>query len=338
MTTHLETSGPTAELTALTGIGTAFCSAKLLLSALELGVFTGLHDGPADEPELRERLELHPRASRDFLNALVALGLLRRDGERYRNSDVADRHLVRGPGYGGAFLDGANHVLYPAWGQLSAALRTGEPQADGDLAETLADPVRRRGYLAMMDSLSDPLTDDLAGSLDWNRYRTLADIGGARGNMVGRLLQRHEHLHGTVLDLPANAEPCAEHARALGVAQRVRFRGGDFFVDALPEADVLIIGHVLADFATPARQTLVAKAFRAVRPGGAVIVYDPMPDEHNPDLPSLLAGLHMLLMTPGGSGYSPGQCRQWLRQAGFRQLSGRPSELGNSVVIGHKAG
>ncbi|MGH4026005.1 MAG: methyltransferase [Pseudonocardiaceae bacterium] len=337
MTPHLETIEP-AELTSVTDIGSAFCSAKLLLSALELGVFTALHDAPAGEPELRERLELHSRAARDFLDALVALGLLRRTGELYRNSEIADRQLVRGPGYGGGFLEGANHVLYPAWGKLSAALRTGEPQAEGDLAEMLADPVRQRGYLAMMDSLSDPLAGDLARSLDWSRYRTLADIGGGRGNMVGRLLQQHDHLHGVVFDLPANAAPCAEHTRALGVTERVRFCGGDFFADALPEADVLIIGHVLADFSTPARQTLVDKAFRAVQPGGAVIVYDPMPDEQYPDLPSLLASLHMLLMTPAGSGYPPGQCREWMRQAGFLHISGHLSELGNSVMIGHKAG
>lgn len=338
MTTHLDNTGQTAELAAVTATGSAFCSAKLLLSALELGVFTALREAPADEPELRDRLELHPRACRDFLDALVALGLLRRIGELYRNSEIADRYLVRGPGYRGGFLEGANHVLYPAWGRLSAALRTGEPQAEGNLARMLADPVRHRGYLAMMDSLSDPLAGDLARSLDWSRYRTLADIGGARGNMVGRLLQQHEHLHGVVFDLPPNAAPCAEHARSLGVAPRVRFHGGDFFADTLPAADVLIIGHVLADFAPAARRTLVDKAFGAVQPGGALIVYDPMPDRHDPDLPSLLASLHMLLMTPDGSGYPPGQCRQWLQQAGFQQISGHPSELGNRVLIGHKAG
>lgn len=338
MSTHLASTEPAAAPASVTDLGTSFCSAKLLLSALELGVFTALHDAPAREPELRERLGLHPRAARDFLGALVALGLLGRTGELYRNSEIADRHLVRGPGYGGGFLEGAGHVLYPAWGRLSAALRTGEPQAEGELAQVLADPVRQRGYLAMMDSLSDPLAGDLARSLDWSRYRTLADIGGARGNMVGRLLQHHDHLRGVVFDLPANAGPCAEHARARGVAERMRFQAGDFFADALPEADVLILGHVLADFTPAARRTLLGRAGRAVPPGGAVIVYDPMPDEQDPDLPSLLASLHMLLMTPAGSGYPPGQCREWMREAGLGQISGHPSELGNSVMIGHRAG
>lgn len=325
-------------LAGLTELGSAFCSAKLLLSALELDVFTVLHGGPADEPTLRERLGLHPRASRDFLNALVALGLLERTGEQYRNAEIADRHLVRGPDYGGGFLAGANHVLYPAWGRLSTALRTGRSQAEGTVEELLADPVRQRGYLAMMDSLSGPLGADLAGSLDWGRYRTLTDVGGARGNLVAQLLRAHRHLRGVVFDLPPNAAPCAEHTAALGVADRVAFCGGDFFRDALPEADVLILGHVLADFSVQQRQALVDQAFRAVRPGGALVVYDPMPDEHDPDLPSLLASLHMLVMTPAGAGYSPGRCREWMQRAGFRDVCRHPAELGNSVVIGHKAG
>jgi hypothetical protein len=338
MTTQFETTGQRAELGMVTDLGSAFCSAKLLLTALELSVFTVLHGAPAGEPELREQLGLHRRGARNFLDALVALGLLERTGEQYHNSEVADRHLVRGPSYRGGFLEGADHVLYPAWGRLSTGLRTGQPQAEGNLADVFADPARQHDVLAMMDALSDPLADDLARSLDWSRYRTLADIGGARGNMVGRLLRAHPHLRGVVFDLLPNAAPCAQHVTALGVANRVQFHGGDFFVEALPQADVLIFGHVLADFAMPTRRALVDKAFQAVQPGGAMIVYDPMPDESEPDLPSLLASLHMLLMTPAGAGYPLSRCREWLQQAGFRDISWHPSELGNTVLIGHKAG
>jgi SAM-dependent methyltransferase len=332
------TGTATPALDRITEVGLGFTGAKILLTALELGVFTALADGPRTEPELRAALGLHGRGCADFLNALVALGFLERDGGRYGNGAPATPHLVRGAGYSAGFLDGANFVLYPAWGGLSAALRSGAPQAAGDFEAMLADPERQRVYLSMMDSLSGPLAPEVAGALDWRAHATVADVGGARGNMVGLLLREHRHLAGVVFDRPQNAAACAEHTAALGAADRVRFHGGDFFVDDLPEADVVVIGHVLADFSVKQRESLVRKAYRAVRPGGALVVYDPMPDPGRPDLAGLVASLHMLVMTPAGAGYPPDDCVRWMERAGFVEASVCPLALGNTLVIGRKAG
>lgn len=336
MTTEMTTG--TDASSRITDLGLGFASSKILLTALELGVFTVLTDGPLTEPELRERLGLHGRGAKDFFDALVVLGLLQREDGRYRNSPEAARDLVRGPGYRAGFLDGANFVLYPAWGQLSTALRTGQPQAVGDFEEMLRNPEQQRVYLSMMDSLSGPLAPDLATCLDWSVHTTVADVGGARGNMVGLLLREHPHLRGIVFDRPQNATACAEHTAALGVGERVVFRGGDFFTDELPETDVMIIGHVLADFSVEERKALVAKAYRAVRPGGALLVYDPMPDEDKPDLMSLVGSLHMLVMTPAGAGYRPADCIEWMEQAGFDGATVQQLGLGNTLVIGRKLG
>lgn len=334
----IETTAAPADLAPITELGMGFCAAKILLTALEFGVFTVLADGPLGEPELRTKLGLHGRGSHDFLNALVALGLLERASSRYRNAPAAARHLVRGEGYSAGFLDGANFALYPAWGGLSTALRTGVPQAAGDFEGMLHNPQMQRIYLSMMDSLSGPLAPELADALDWPAYLTVADIGGARGNMVSLLLREHPHLAGVVFDRPQNESACVEHTAALGVGDRVRFQGGDFFASDLPEADVLLIGHVLADFSLEQRKSLVTKAFHAVRPGGCLLVYDPMPDEARQDLASLVASLHMLVMTPAGAGYPPASCVEWMEHAGFTGASVRPLGLGNTLVIGRKLG
>lgn len=318
-------------------LGLAFCGSKLLLAALELGVFTALADGPLDETDLRPRLGLHERGARDFLESLVALGLLVRHGHAYANTpEVAG--LVRGPAYAAGFLDGANHVLYPAWGGLSTALRTGAPQADGDLDGMLRDPGRQRMYLAMMDGLSAPLAPVLATAIDWSDVTTVADVGGARGNLVTLLLAAHPHLRGVVFDRPQNGDPCAEHTAAAGVGDRVAFHGGDFFTDPLPAADVMVVGHVLADFSEDRRRALIGSAFRALPPGGTLLVYDPMPADENPSLPSLVASLHMLVMTSAGAGYRPSRCLSWMTDAGFVRTSTRPLPLGNGLVVAHKDG
>nr|CAM34367.1 putative O-methyltransferase [Streptomyces tendae] len=332
------TQADTGGLARINDLALGFASAKILLTALELGLFTRLADGPCSEERLRTDLGLHGRGMTDFLTALVALGLLERDGDGYRNAPHTARYLVRGPGYAGGFLEGANLVLYPAWGGLSAALRTGAPQNAGDFEEMLGDPGRQRGYLAMMDALSGPLAPDLGTALDWDGRTHVTDVGGARGNLLSLLLRDRPHLKGTVFDRPQNAAACAEHTAALGTAGRITFTGGDFFTDDLPECDVMVIGHVLADFSPEQRRSLVGKAQRAVRPGGALLVYDPMPDADRPQLLDVIGSLHMLVMSPAGSGYRPAECAGWLEEAGFRDVTVRRIGMGNTLVTGHRAG
>ncbi|MGP3977326.1 methyltransferase [Streptomyces sp. 8N114] len=326
------------EASALAQLGLGFAASKLLLSALELGVFTALDetaDGTAEAEELRAALGLHPRAASDFFDALTAVGLLERQYGRYRNSEAARRHLVRGPAYQGGFLEGANFVLYPAWGRLTEALRTGQPQAEGDFEAMLSDPQARRMFLAMQDSLSQPLIPHLLDALDWSGYTTLTDVGGARGNLAARIVRERPGLTATVFDRPQNAEPCAEHVQDLGVPESVTFSGGDFFTDPLPPADVVVIGHVLADFSRDERRTLIEKAYAAVHDGGALLVYDPMNGD-KPELASLIASLHMLVMTPAGAGYHPDHCTGWMEQAGFTEVTGHPLPLGNTLLVARK--
>src|SRR6476620_11319976 len=98
-------------------LGLGSLGSKTLLSAVDLGLFTQLARGPLAEGDIAARLGLHPRSSRDFLDALVALGPLRRDGQRYANSPEADLFLDRAkPTYVGGILEMANARLYPFWG------------------------------------------------------------------------------------------------------------------------------------------------------------------------------------------------------------------------------
>lgn len=333
-----KTAGP-AGPEAFYEIGMAFCKAKVLLTALELGLFTVLHEGPATERQLRDRLGLDERGAGDFLNALVGLGVLELADGRYGNTPAADRHLVPGlPGYAGGFLERSNHMLYPAWGRLSEALRTGRPQADADFRDMIEDPVRLEAFLGMMDSLSGLLAPKLAAAFDWSGHASMADIGGARGNLAGNIVRAHPHLEGNVFDLPQMEPFFEQHMRALGVEGRVAFHPGDFFVDPLPEADVLVIGHALHDWAPDERRAIVKKAFQAVAPGGALLVYDPMVDEEPSDPGNYLISLSMLLTTDGGSEYTPRECGSWMTDAGFTVASVQPLGFGDTLVVGRKDG
>src|SRR6201995_2631724 len=135
-------------------VGLGFWASKTLLSAVEMELFTELAKHPEDLPTLTGRLGLHPRAARAFLDALVALKFLERENGKYRNTPSTELFLdKRKPSYIGGILEMANARLYPAWGHLTTALRTGLPQneaKDGGPDPFLtiyADPARLKQFL-----------------------------------------------------------------------------------------------------------------------------------------------------------------------------------------------
>jgi len=302
-----------------------FWASKTLLSAVEIGVFGAVADGPLDLTALRVRLGLHERAARDFLDTLVALGLLQRDDdERYSNSEEADRFLDPAkPGYIGGIIEMFNARLYGFWGSLTEALRTGEPQNEAKHGEDLfralySDPARLEGFLRAMTGLSLPVAQALADVFPWQSVGTVIDIGTAQGCVLVELARRHPHLSGGGIDLPAVEPMFSRHVASHGLADRLRFVPGDFFVDDLPRADVLVMGLILHDWDLPTKRMLIGKAHAALEKGGSLIIYELMIDDaRRSHVPGLLMSLNMLIETRGGFDYTCADCIGWTRDAGF---------------------
>lgn len=308
-------------------LGFGFWGAKTLLSAVELGVFTELAAaGALDADALRERLGLHPRGARDFFDALVALGVLDRVGGYYRNTAEAELFLDRSkPSYVGTILEMANARVYGFFGALTEALRTGQPQNEtkpgGEFYETLySDEERLAQFLKGMTAVSAGVAQALAADFPWERYRTLIDVGGAEGSVPVQIARSHQHLTGGCFDLPPVEPYFRDYVAAAGLSDRLRFHPGDFFADALPGADVLIMGHILHGVSETEKQLLLAKAFAALPEGGALIVYDALiDDDRRENAYGLLLSLNMLIETRAGRDYTGAECEQWMRKAGFRE-------------------
>ena len=323
---------------------TGFWSAKVLLSAVEIGVFAELAAGSLDAERLRLRLGLHERSARDFFDALVAQGLLHRDGDgRYGNSEEAAKFLdPASQGYIGGFIEMMNARLYGFWGSLTEGLRSGEPQNEmksgGDLFAMLAtDPARFENFLRAMTGLSRPVAKSLARAFPWEKVRSVIDIGSAQGCVPVQLALAHPHLTLSGLDLPA-AEPIfrrfvAQH----GLSERVNFIPGDILSDQLPSADVLIMGHMLHGWDLPIKMKLLEKAYSAMPPGGSLIIYEMLiDDERRTQLPGLLMSLNMLIETRGGFDFTGKDCIGWMREVGFSSARTVRLTGPNTAVIGTK--
>lgn len=324
-------------------LGMGFWASKTLLSAIELGVFTELAAGAADGNTLAGRLGLHPRSARDFLDALVALQVLERSGDRYSNSPQADLFLDRNkPSYVGGMLEMANKRLYPFWGSLTEALRSGEPQNEAKRGENFfaalyADPGRLEDFLKAMTGISLGAAKAIAQKFPWDRYGTFIDVGCAQGAVPVQVALAHPHLSGGGFDLPPVRPVFEQYVAANGLSARLRFHPGDFFNDPLPTADVFVMGHILHDWDLDEKRRLLAKAYEALPANGALIVYESLiDDDRRANAFGLLMSLNMLIETPGGFDYTGADCTGWMREAGFRETRVEHLTGPDSMVVGIK--
>jgi hypothetical protein len=325
-------------------VGLGFWASKTLLSAIELELFTELAKRPETGRELADRLRLHHRASRDFLDALVSLGFLERSGETYSNTPSTNLFLDKAkPSYVGGILEMANHRLYGFWGHLTEALRTGQPQNEAKsggpslFSVLYADPARLRGFLQAMTGISHGANLAIAAKFPWKEYKTFVDAGTAQGDLAGQVARAHPHLRGTGIDLPVVRPIFEEYVARLGVADRLSFAPVDFFEQPLPKADVVMMGHILHDWSLGQKKMLIRKAYDALPPGGAYIVYEGIiDDDRRKNAFGLLMSLNMLIEPPEGFDYTGADCIGWMKEAGFREARVEHLVGPDSMVVGIK--
>lgn len=323
--------------------GLAFWASKTLLSAVELEVFTVLAMAPADLPTLRNTLGLHERSAHDFLDALVALGFLQRENGLYRNTDDTNLFLDKAkPSYVGGILEMANARLFGFWNNLTTALKTGERQNEkgegkGMFEELYADPARLKQFLRAMSGVSRGANMAIARQFTWDRYQTFADVGTAQGDLAVQIALANPHLKGIGYDLPEVEPIFTEYAKETCVAERLTFQPGSFFTDALPQAQVILMGHILHDWDLETKKMLLRKAYEALPEGGAVVVYESIiDDDRSKNAFGLLMSLNMLVETDGGFDYTGADCMGWMREAGFHETRVEHLLGPESMVVGIK--
>ena len=340
--THVQASAPSPDQ--ILQMGLSFWASKTLLSAVEMEVFTELAKHPEDLETLTGRLGLHPRSSRDFLDALVALGFLERKDGIYSNTPSTDLFLDKHkPTYIGGILEMANQRLFEHWNKLTTALRTGRmqgeagPNATENFAALYADPARLKTFLRAMTGVSRGANLAIAAKFPWARYKTVVDAGPAQGDLLTQVLLKNQHLLGIGFDLPEVGPIFEEYVEDNGLSSRLKFQPGSFFTDPLPKADVVMMGHILHDWNLEEKRMLIAKAYDAVPEGGALLVYEAIiDDDRSKNAFGLLMSLNMLIESAGGFDYTGPDCMGWMKEAGFRETRVEHLVGPDSMVIGIK--
>jgi ubiquinone/menaquinone biosynthesis C-methylase UbiE len=314
-------------------LAAGFMAAKHLFAASELGIFEALADSPATLDALAARTGLTRRAARISADAMVALGLLDRDGGTYRNGAVAAAFLAgrpSGPGDLRPFLRFWDKISFPTWEGLADALGHGPSKQVFDL-----DPELQEITSAGIEAILAGPAAAFAARPDLTDRRRLLDIGGGTGSWSIAAVRAHPDLTATVLDLPVTADIARKRVAGSDVADRIDVVSADAMTDPLPDAhDAFLVANVV-HYGSPERNTALLHRVRAVAdPGARLYLADfwTNPDHTEPLMAALMAGEFAVHLTQGDV-YSVDEVREWLTATGWEFVEHAPLAGPQSLIV-----
>ena len=330
-------------------IGMGFWASKTLLAAIKFKLFTVLAGGALPAKEIKNKLGIHERSLYDFLDALVALGYLQREGiyEKavYSNMPETDFFLDKNkPSYLGGILEMCNNRLYRFWGDLEEGLITGKPQnelkhsnSQNQFEDFYSNPETLAEFMRAMAGIQMGAFMNFAKKFDFSTYKTLCDAGGANGSLSVQVALNQPHMRCISFDMAA-VEPIAKATiEKFKLNDRIDVKAGDFFSDALPKADVIVMGNILHDWNEEEKLKLFKQAYDALPAGGAFAAIEAViDDERKQNAFGLLMSLNMLIETRGGSDYTFREFTKWATQSGFKRTELIPLVGPTSAAVAYK--
>ncbi|MBW1953270.1 MAG: methyltransferase [Deltaproteobacteria bacterium] len=282
-----------------------FQASKIFMVACDLEVFSHL-SFPAVVQDLAERLKVNARALEMVLNALTGLGILVKEGEAFRNGELAERYLVAGhENYRGAIFKHLHHT-WEGWSDLGPVVVTGSPR-DIDPARWVEvhDEAREEeidDFIWGMEAVARDQVPAALAQLDLSQVANLLDLGGGPGTYAIAFVQRYPQLRATVFDLPRPITIAQENIRRHGVDERIQTRAGNFLKDDIGQGyDFIWMANILHSHSEAQCQFLIGKAAKALMPGGQLAVVDFfLNDDGYSPLSAALFGVHMLAVTASG--------------------------------------
>ena len=305
----------------LSRISQGFTEAKIILAAVELGLFDRLSKRAATATELAAELEVTERGIEILADALVANAYLHKKGAHYNNTAEVDRYLVRDSPDSVAYITGHRNQMFRSWARLEDVIRHGQQRAERDKA-TLSDPEANRNFILGMVEVSRQRVGPVIDRLPLKGAQLLIDLGGGPGQYACEAVRRHPALRATVVDLPLTIEVAKEYIAAQQLSAQVTTMVCDFFREpSLPleqPADLVFISQVLHAEGPAENCALLATLRSHLRPGGWVVVSENLvdPSRTNPVQAAMFA-VNMLAGTTRGRTYTAEEITAWLAQAGY---------------------
>ena len=315
-----------AELLQLSG---GYWSACALHAGVKLDLFS--HAGTVSK--LAQATASDARGLEMLLNALTALGLMEKEGDRYSATTFAAEYLSRtSPRYLG-YIIMHHHHLMDGWSHLDESVRSGVPirrRVSHD-----ADESERESFEMGMFNLAMQIAPRVVSNVDLLGRRRLLDLGGGPGTYAIHFCQVNPQLTATVYDLPTTRRFAEKTIASFGLSGRITFQEGDFISNDVPGGfDVAWLSHILHGEGAEGCAVILKRAVGALEPGGMLMVHEFILDDNmdGPLFPALFS-LNMLLGTPQGRSYSQRQLEAMMTAAGVGSIKRLELDLPNGAGV-----
>ncbi len=298
-----------------------FRASRVILTANNFSIFEHLKT-PRTSDALAKAIKTDPRATRILLDAVTALGLLRKTGEKYRNTPAAETFLVKDSTWYQGDMLRHSEALWKSWSGLDEVVRTGKPNRSGGRDYD--------SFIRAMQNNAVLLAPDVISAIDLKGVTRALDLGGGPGAYSVELARRKISV--TMFDLPETVEI----AKKLVTGQKIKnvfFVRGDFHTDDIGSGfDLVFISQILHSLSEDECLTLLKKAYSALNPKGRIAIHEfSLDDTRTAPVPGALFAVNMLVNTPAGRSYTPREMKGWLTKAGFKGLNVK--SLGDTVVV-----
>ena len=322
----------------------AFRRSKTMFTAVRLGLFDLLDDGPSTAEDLARRTGAQAEPLSRLLEGCAALGLVERRKGVFSNTAVAAAYLSRRSLRSLAgYVRYSDEALYRLWGELEGAVREAAPRwekvfgARGSLFEHFYRTGEARAdFLAGMHGLGLLSSPAVVRAFNLNGFATLVDLGGATGHLAIAACERYGRMRAIVYDLAEVLPYARPHIEASRARDRIECLAGDFFRGPLPRAPLYALAKILHDWSDARCVELLWRVREALEPGGAVLVTEMLLDDDRcGPTAAAMQSLNMLVCTEGRE-RTVGEYRALLEAAGFGGVEARRTGAPLDALLGWK--
>jgi SAM-dependent methyltransferase len=316
-------------------LANSFQQSRILLTALELDIFTILDKHILHSEEIAQQINCDKRATDRLMNALVALEFLRKIKGKFYNSENASQYLVKGKP---EFMGGLFHSLglWNTWSSLTESVKAGTSKAERKPSGTGIDWLE--SFIGAMHYRGVKEAKLVALLLDLSNISRMLDLGGGSGAFVMEFIKKNANMNGVIFDLPNVIPISNRYVDQEKMNDKISFMSGDYLVDDFGYGyDLIFLSAIVHINSFDENNALIKKCYDALNKGGQIIIKDwVMNEDRTEPAGGAFFALNMLVGTQRGDTYTETEIKNWFTNAGIKNIERKDTSFGSSLMIGHK--
>ena len=314
-------------------LASSFQASRILLTAVELNIFSVLDKHMLTSAEVSKVIDADERATDRLMNALTALGFLRKVHGKFYNTESASKFLVKGKL---EYMGGLFHTneLWKRWSTLTNAVKKGSRVYDGkDASEDGTE-----SFIAAMHYRAVKEARILAMMIDLKNVNRMLDVGGGSGAFSMQFIEKNPGMNAVILDLPEVIPLTKKYVESFHHKDKIEYIKGDYSQNEFGCGyDLVFLSAIVHINSFEENKFLIKKCFDALNPGGQIVIRDWVMNEDrvSPEGGAYFA-LNMLVGTESGDTFTESEMREWFSNAGIENITRKETSFGSSLMIGIK--